>query len=108
MQHIRAYNAPLSRAERLPETPAIFVRTTMRATRQLLSVFAAALVGSTLSAQAPASEVDAHVNAARTAAGLDYRATFVNLCFAGASGRRSARLSGALYVRMCCIMRTRL
>ena len=27
---------------------------------------------------------------------------------AGVSGRRSARLSGALYARMCCIMRTRL
>src|SRR6185369_16454041 len=35
--------------------------------------------------QAPASEVDAHINAARTAAGLDYRATFVNLCFSGAN-----------------------
>jgi metallo-beta-lactamase class B len=57
----------------------------MHATRQLIGVFAAALVGSTLSAQTPASEVDAHVNAARTAAGLDYRATFVNLCFAGAN-----------------------
>jgi len=99
MQHIRTYNAPLSRAERLPETPAIFVRTTMHATRQLLSVFAAALVGSTLSAQAPASEVDAHVNAARTAAGLDYRATFVNLCFAGANpglaNPAAARAGGA-------------
>ena len=57
----------------------------MHATRQLIGVFAAALVSSTLSAQAPASEVDAHVNAARTAAGLEYRATFVNLCFAGAN-----------------------
>src|SRR4029453_585183 len=61
------------------------VRSTMHATRQLMGVFAAALVGSTLSAQTPASEIDAHVNAARTAAGLDYRATFVNLCFAGAN-----------------------
>src|SRR6186713_2858843 len=61
------------------------VRTTMHATRQLIGVVAAALVGSTLSAQTPASEVDAHVNAAKTAAGLDYRATFVNLCFAGAN-----------------------
>ena len=31
------------------------------------------------------SEVDAHINAARAAAGLDYRATFVNLCFPGAN-----------------------
>ena len=57
----------------------------MHATRQLMGVFAAALAASTLSAQTPASEVDAHVNAARAAAGLDYRATFVNLCFAGAN-----------------------
>ena len=33
-----------------------------------------------LAAQTPSSEVDAHVAAARTAAGLEYRATFVNLC----------------------------
>ena len=57
----------------------------MHATRQLIGVFAAALAASTLSAQTPASEVDAHVNAARSAAGLEYRATFVNLCFTGAN-----------------------
>ena len=45
----------------------------------------AALVTAPLSAQAPASDVDAHVNAAKAAAGLDYRSTFVNLCFAGAN-----------------------
>ena len=32
-------------------------------------------------AQAPASEIDAHIDAAKKAAGLDYRSTFVNLCF---------------------------
>jgi len=32
-------------------------------------------------AQTPASEIDAHIDAAKKAAGLDYRATFVNLCF---------------------------
>lgn len=32
-------------------------------------------------AQNTASEIDTHVAAAKTAAGLDYRATFVNLCF---------------------------
>jgi len=71
----------------------------MHATRQLMGVFAAALVGSTLSAQAPASEVDAHVSAARTAAGLEYRATFVNLCFSGANpglaNPAAARAGGA-------------
>jgi metallo-beta-lactamase class B len=34
-------------------------------------------------AQAPVSEVDAHVAAARAAAGLDFRNTFINLCLAG-------------------------
>jgi metallo-beta-lactamase class B len=32
-------------------------------------------------AQIPANEIDTHIAAAKTAAGLDYRATFVNLCF---------------------------
>jgi metallo-beta-lactamase class B len=32
-------------------------------------------------AQASASELDSHIDAAKKAAGLDYRATFVNLCF---------------------------
>ncbi len=31
--------------------------------------------------QVPASDIDSHIAAAKTAAGLDYRATFVNLCF---------------------------
>ena len=51
----------------------------------LCGVLGAALAGTTLSAQAPASEIDAHFSAARAAAGLDYRATFVNLCFSGAN-----------------------
>jgi len=43
-------------------------------------------------AQAPSTEIDAHIAVARTAAGLDYRATFVNLCLpsvppAGGRGR---------------------
>src|SRR5581483_8825907 len=32
-------------------------------------------------AQGPTSEMDSHIDAAKKAAGLDYRATFVNLCF---------------------------
>ncbi|HEY8253161.1 MAG TPA: MBL fold metallo-hydrolase [Rhizomicrobium sp.] len=32
-------------------------------------------------AQGPTSEIDGHIDAAKKAAGLDYRATFVNLCF---------------------------
>jgi len=57
----------------------------MRLTRMLLGVFAAVLAGPALSAQAPVSETDAHIAAAKAAAGLDYRATFVNLCLPGAN-----------------------
>jgi metallo-beta-lactamase class B len=48
-------------------------------------VFFTALLATTVSisatAQTPVSEIDTHIAAAKTAAGLDYRATFVNLCF---------------------------
>jgi metallo-beta-lactamase class B len=54
-------------------------------TRILFGVFAAVLAGSALSAQAPVSEMDTHIAAAKAAAGLDYRATFVNLCLPGAN-----------------------
>ena len=57
----------------------------MRLTRMLLGVFAAVLAGPALSAQAPPSDVDTHIAAAKAAAGLDYRATFVNLCLPGAN-----------------------
>ena len=57
----------------------------MRLTRMLLGVFAAVLAGLALSAQAPVTEMDAHIAAAKAAAGLDYRATFVNLCLPGAN-----------------------
>jgi metallo-beta-lactamase class B len=57
----------------------------MCAKRMLLVVFGTALLSAAVSAQAPASEIDAHIGAAKAAAGLDYRATFVNLCFAGAN-----------------------
>ena len=46
-------------------------------------------------AQAPASEVDAHIAAARAAAGQDYRATFVNLCLPAGGGGRGAAGRGA-------------
>jgi NAD(P)H-dependent flavin oxidoreductase YrpB (nitropropane dioxygenase family) len=55
------------------------------AKRLLLGVCGAATVGTILSAQAPAGDLDAHISAAKAAAGLDYRATFVNLCFPGAN-----------------------
>jgi len=56
----------------------------MRARRVLIGL-SGALLGAALSAQAPVSDVDAHIAAAKAAAGLDYRATFVNLCFPGAN-----------------------
>ena len=46
-------------------------------------------------AQAPAGEVDAHIAAARAAAGQDYRATFVNLCLPAGGGGRGAAGRGA-------------
>src|SRR5919106_531535 len=57
----------------------------MPATRMLFGVLGAVLVGASLSAQTPPNEMDAHISAAKAAAGLDYRATFVNLCLPGAN-----------------------
>jgi len=57
----------------------------MLTTRIWIGAVGTALVSATLSAQAPPSEIDSHIYAAKTAAGLDYRATFVNLCFPGAN-----------------------
>jgi metallo-beta-lactamase class B len=54
----------------------------------ITGVLGATLAGAALAAQPPASEMDAHISAARTAAGQDYRATFVNLCFAGSGPAR--------------------
>ena len=62
----------------------------------VISPLMATVLATAVLAQAPAtSEIDAHVAAARAAAGLDYRATFVNLCLpsappaAGGAGRGS-------------------
>jgi metallo-beta-lactamase class B len=57
----------------------------MNSKRALVLVGTVMLVTASLRAQAPAGEIDAHINAAKTAAGLEYRATFVNLCFTGAN-----------------------
>jgi metallo-beta-lactamase class B len=40
-----------------------------------------ALLAAATPAAAQPSDIDSHIAAAKTAAGLDYRATFVNLCF---------------------------
>jgi hypothetical protein len=53
----------------------------MRA-RLMIGLLSGTLLAGTSLAQAPPSqpgEIDAHIVAARTAAGQDYRATFVNL-----------------------------
>jgi metallo-beta-lactamase class B len=57
----------------------------LRAT--LVALGAVCVIGlvDALFAQAPPSQIDTHINAARIAAGQDYRATFVNLCFVGAN-----------------------
>lgn len=57
----------------------------MQATRALSAVCASVLLAVAVSAQSPPSDLDAHIGAAKAAAGLDYRATFVNLCFAVAN-----------------------
>ena len=63
----------------------------------LLSGLLWSLLVAASAAQAPVSEVDAHIAAARAAAGQDYRATFVNLCLPGGGpggGRGAAGAAG--------------
>jgi len=68
----------------------------MRRTAVMILSLWAIQPGTTTVAQTPpASEIDAHIAAARAAAGQDYRATFVNLCLpsapqAGRAGGRGA------------------
>ena len=64
----------------------------MRRTPILIGSLSALLLYSPSAAQAPASDVDAHIATARAAAGQDYRATFMNLCLPSAStgGGRAA------------------
>jgi metallo-beta-lactamase class B len=67
----------------------------MNRTSVVVFVLAGVVLSASALAQAPSSPVDEHIAAARVAAGLDYRATFVNLCLpnpprgggAGAAGR---------------------
>ena len=56
----------------------------MTRTKILIGTFAAVLVSTMSAAQAPTSDVDAHIATARAAAGQEYRATFVNLCLPSA------------------------
>jgi metallo-beta-lactamase class B len=66
--------------------------------RMVTSSLSAAFLGAAVLAQAPSSEIDAHVAAAKAAAGLDFRATFVNLCLPGGGpgpGRGAGGRAGA-------------
>ena len=56
----------------------------MKRTSVVICSLSAMLLGPAALAQAPLSEMDAHLATARAAAGQEYRATFVNLCLPSA------------------------
>ncbi|HVH26157.1 MAG TPA: MBL fold metallo-hydrolase [Vicinamibacterales bacterium] len=56
----------------------------MKHTPIAIASLSAMLLATAALAQAPSSQIDTHVLAAKTAAGQDYRATFVNLCLPSA------------------------
>ena len=53
----------------------------MKTRSLLVALLAIPLIGIPALGQADQGQIDAHIAAAKKAAGLDYRATFVNLCF---------------------------
>jgi metallo-beta-lactamase class B len=64
----------------------------MKRTPVTISALSAMLSCAVALAQAPSSQIDAHILAAKTAAGQDYRATLVNLCLPSApQGRGGGR-----------------
>src|SRR5512134_938675 len=69
----------------------------MKHTLTVIASLSAMLLATAALAQAPSSQIDAHILAARTAAGQDYRATFVNLCLPSAppGGGAAGRGAGA-------------
>ena len=75
----------------------------MTRTSVVISSLSAILLGTAVLAQAPLSEIDAHIATAKTAAGQEYRGTFVNLCLpsaprgggAGRGGAAAGRGAGA-------------
>jgi len=62
----------------------------MRRVPLFLAALPALLLGASLNAQTPQAEIDAHVAAARSAAGADFRNTFLNLCIPNTGGGRGA------------------
>jgi metallo-beta-lactamase class B len=67
----------------------------------VMASLAAVLLAGTAVAQAPPSPIEAHIQAARAAAGQEYRNTFINLCLpatprgGGGAGRGAAGGGGA-------------
>jgi metallo-beta-lactamase class B len=76
----------------------------VKRTSIVISALLVLLAGTAMVAQAPLSEIDSHIAAAKTAAGQDYRGTFVNLCLpsaprgggAGAAARGVGPARGAV------------
>ena len=67
----------------------------MKRTPVTISALSAMLTCAVALAQSPSSEIDAHIAAAKAAAGLDYRATFVNLCVPNAPPAGGGAARGA-------------
>ena len=72
----------------------------MKRTSIVVLSLSALFVGGAALAQAPQSEIDAHIAAARAAAGMEYRNTFINLCLpsaprGGGAGRGGGGAAGA-------------
>jgi metallo-beta-lactamase class B len=63
-------------------------------TRIVIGSLSALLLTALAWGQTPASEVDTHIATAKSAAGQDYRGTFVNLCLPGGGGPGGARGAG--------------
>jgi metallo-beta-lactamase class B len=67
----------------------------MKSARILTGSLSVLVLGTAILAQAPQSEIDAHIATAKAAAGQDYRGTFVNLCLPGGGpGGGGARGAG--------------
>lgn len=63
----------------------------MRRAPLILGSLSAVLMSAPLTAQAPTAQIDAHMAAARSAAGMEFRNTFLNLCVPNTGGGRGGR-----------------
>ena len=72
----------------------------VKRTSIVVSLLSAVVLGSAALAQAPQSEIDAHIARARAAAGMEHRNTFINLCLPSAPrGGGAGRGGGAAAAR---------